>query len=215
MTERRVRCRLLLITILLAAPLASIGCGGGPTLEIEEATSLIQAQFPESEEIAIRTDSETGEPAISIDADGKAVASTRFNGNLVDFIFRQGEGEEPWVLEAVDFEGSFYLIDDLEQISATMELMAEMASAMELYRVANGTYPVGDGHEILHTLSPDFMPEETDYNDAWGQELSYESDGDDYTMISLGADGESGSRDDIILHSGDFVGPNREGQGQQ
>ena len=49
-------------------------------------------------------------------------------------------------------------------------------------------------------------PEETGRQDAWEQGFNYESDGDDYTLTSGGADKTIGTEDDIILYNGDFVG---------
>ena len=43
------------------------------------------------------------------------------------------------------------------------------------------------------------------FTDAWDGMLSYESDGENYTMISSGADKIAGTRDDIILHDGQFI----------
>jgi len=205
MTARDVPGRLLFLTFALVASLASIGCGGGePAFEVEQATVLIKAEFPDSE-LDVRT--------ARVDEEGRGVVFARFNEQMVNFFFLPAE--DGWTLDAVDFDGSFYYIRDLEQISTTMALMVEVADALQDYKEANEAYPVGDTHEALHTLSPQFMSDETDYNDAWDQEITYESDGDDYTMVSFGADKQEGTADDIILVSGEFVGANREGEGGQ
>ncbi len=191
------------LTVMLLAVVTAVGCGGGgPTFTPEEATTLILAQFPDAD-LEVRT--------ASVDEQGRGVANARFNEQVVSFFFQPIE--ETWSLEAVDFDGSFYYIRDLEQISATMVLMGELAGALELYRAANDGYPEGETAEALLALIPDFISAETQLHDAWERDLEYESDGDDYTLISHGADQEDGSNDDLILHSGEFVGAGA-GQGQ-
>lgn len=199
MTERKAR---LLFTLALAVSLASIGCGGGgPTFTPGEATTLIKLQWPESD-LEVRS--------TSVDEQGRGVAVTRFNERMVTFFFLPAE-TSGWTLDAVELEGQFFYMADLQETQATMEFMGEVANALLAYKEANGTFPVGEGHDPLHLLAPDFMSGDADFNDAWGQELIYESDGDDYTMHSYGADQQEGTKDDINLHTGVFVGS--EGQG--
>lgn len=186
----------LFSALLLALSLTSVGCSSEPALGVEQAASLIKAQFPESE-VAVTT--------TRVEADGSAVALTQFDSNPVSFIFQQNE-DGGWLLDAVDFDGSFYFIGDLEQISATMQMMAELGTALERYKAVNSVYPAGEDSAALDALIPRFMPTGTDFQDAWQHRVSYESDGSDYTVISQGPDQTSGSRDDIVLHSGEFVG---------
>ncbi len=190
--------------LALVLSLAAVGCGGGgATFEPEEATALIQARFPEAE-LELRT--------ARVDENGQGVAFARFNAQTVSFYFQPSDAG--WVLDALDFEGSLYYIRDLEQIQATMESMLELADALASYKAANGDYPVGETSAGLQVLVPEFLASETSFNDAWQQVFDYESDGDDYTLRSLGADKASGSRDDIILHDGEFIGAgSSEGQG--
>ncbi len=190
--------------LALVVSLAVVGCGGGgPTFGPEDATALIQARFPEAE-LELRT--------AQVDENGQGVAFARFNDQSVNFYFQPSDAG--WVLDAVDFEGSFYYIRDLEQIQATMESMLALANALANYKAANGAYPVGETSAGLQALLPEFLASETSFDDAWQQNFDYESDGDDYTLRSLGADKASGSRDDIILNDGEFVGAaGSEGQG--
>jgi len=202
-----------LLTPVLALMLAVFGCGGGGEAEdatdaaaftSEDATALISAQFPDAV-LQVRT--------TQVDDQGRGVAAADFNDQDVSFYFEPAD--EGWTLDAVDFAGSFYYIRDLERISATMLLMGEPAGALEEYKVANGAYPAADSPEVLVVLIPDFLAEDTDRQDAWQQRFNYESDGDDYTLISGGADQTLGTDDDIVLHSGEFVGASaRGGQGQ-
>lgn len=184
----------LLIGALVSA-LVAVGCASEPTIEIEEATALIKAQFP---------DSEVSVASVRVEVDGTGVAVTDFNDNVVSFQFQAGD--DGWVLNAVDFDGSLYFIKDLEQISTTMGLMANLAEALERYRATAGEYPQGEGVEPLLALVPEFVEAEVEFGDAWQRALSYESDGDDYTLISEGPDRLAGSDDDIVIYSGAFVG---------
>ena len=42
--------------------------------------------------------------------------------------------------------------------------------------------------------------------DAWGNTMTYSSDGRSYSVVSSGPDGESGSADDIALRDGAIAG---------
>jgi hypothetical protein len=204
MIDRSPQRPMLLLSLSLALMVAAIGCGGGgPELTPEQATTLIMAQWPDSE-LEMRT--------TQVDEEGRGVAFARFDGEPWNFYFQPTE-EGDWVLDAVRVEGNLYYLKDLEQISATMLLMGDVASALERYKVANGDYPAGESPEVLLVLIPDFIAEETGRHDAWEQDFNYESDGDDYTLISGGADKTVGTEDDIVLYNGDFVG-SQGGEGQ-
>ncbi len=197
MIDRSPQRLMLLLSCSLALMVAAIGCGGGPPeFTAEQATALIMGQWPDSE-LEIRT--------AQVDEEGRGVASARFNGEPWDFYFQPTE-EGGWVLDAVRVEGNLYYLKDLEQNLATMLLMGEAASALGRYKAAMGAYPEGESPEVLIVLIPDFLPEDTDREDAWGERFNYESDGDDYTLTSGGADKTVGTEDDIILYNGDFVG---------
>lgn len=203
MIQRYVRTRSFLITLvlLLSAAVAACGGDGEPTFTQEEAQALIAAQWPESE-LVMRN--------AYIDEEGRGVAFARFDGDPWEFYF-QPTADNGWELEAVGVDGGMYYMRDLEQTSATMLLMTEAASALGRYQAAVGAFPEGESAEALLVLIPDYLPEETQRHDAWGQNFVYDSDGNDYTLVSMGADGEEGTRDDIILHTGEFVGPGGRG----
>jgi len=200
----RIPQSILLLLPLVAVMVTAIGCGGGPEFLPEQATTLIMAQFPDAE-LELRN--------TSVDEQGRGVAFAGFNGQTVSFYFQPLD--EGWALDAVDFDGSLFYIKDLEQIGATMLLMGTAATALETYKADVGSYPAGDSTEVLQVLIPDYIDENTDRQDAWNQAFHYESDGGDYTLISGGADMQQGTDDDIVLHSGEFVGANTQGgQGQ-
>ena len=200
MIDPNMRRATLVLVVVAAVSLAAVGCGGGPTFTPEQAQALILAQFPESD-AQMRN--------VSVDEDGRGVAFARFNDENWTFYFQAAD--EGWVLDAVETGGSFYYLKDLEQISGTMALMAEVANALERYKAANGAYPQGDNADVLSELVPDFTDAELPFIDAWQAPFTYESDGEDYTMISSGADQEGGNRDDIRLHDGEFVGTETSG----
>ena len=200
MIDRNLRRTTLVLAAATVVSLAAVGCGSGLTFTPEQASALILAQFPDSD-LQIRT--------VSIDEEGRGVVFARFNDEAWTFYFLPLEDD--WALDAVETGGSFYYLKDLEQISVTMGMMAESANALERYKAANGAYPEGGSADALSALVPDFTDAEGPFTDAWDGALSYESDGDDYTMISNGADKTAGTRDDIILHDGEFVGPESSG----
>jgi hypothetical protein len=192
------------VAFLLAVGVAAmaVGCGGGPEFTQEQASVLIGEQWPDRE-LQMRN--------AFVDDQGRGVAAALFDGEPWEFYFHPTD-EGGWELEAVSVDGGFYYLRDLEQISATMLQMGEAASALEAYKAANGSYPEGDSPQALAPLIPDFLAEETQRHDAWEQDFLYESNGVDYTLTSLGADGEEGTRDDIILHSGEFIGTGGQGR---
>jgi hypothetical protein len=188
--------RLLIAASLLVA-LAGAGCGSEPIeLNAAQARGLIVQQFPQADPRVI---------AVTMDGD-RASAQTEFNGELVDFIFvHDGAG---WYLESVSLRGQVFFIEDLEHISTTMVLMSELATALAEYHADHGGYPVGEGPEAREMMVPDYLAEDTEVEDAWGNRFTYFSeDGDDYTLVSFGPDMEAGTRDDLILLSGEFITP--------
>jgi len=113
----------------------------------------------------------------------RASAQTEFNGEIVDFLFAADEAG--WLLEGVEHKGQVYFIED-----------------------------VGEGPQAREVMVPDYLAEDTEVDDAWGNRFTYFSeDGQDYTMVSFGPDREAGTLDDLILHSGEFVSPEENGQG--
>lgn len=202
MIQPSVRTRSLILTLVLLLPAMVAACGGSePTFTQEQAQALITAQWPDSE-LVMRN--------AYIDEDGRGVAFARFDGDPWEFYF-QPTADGGWQLEAVSVDGGLYNLADLEQTSATMLLMSAAAEALGRYQAANESFPAGESAEALVVLFPEYLPEETQRHDAWGQDFVYDSDGSDYTLVSVGADGEEGTRDDIILHTGEFVGPGQGG----
>jgi len=193
----------LLVAVALVASLSSVGCGSEPLeLTTEQARGLILQQFPEADPIVISVTTE----------EERANAQTEFNGELVDFLFVADEAG--WLLEAVEHKDQIYLIEDLEHISQTMVLMNDLAVALARYHEDHDNYPVGEGPQAREVMVPDYLAEDTDVEDLWGNRFTYFSEnGEDYTLVSFGPDREAGTQDDLILHSGEFVSPEEQGQG--
>ena len=203
MSEGNTRVVRMLATLALLASLGSWGCASEPPeLTTEAAHELIVQQFPEAEPTVL---------SVALDEEG-ASAQTEFNGELVDFLFSLGD--EGWWLESVEHKGQVYFIKDLEHISGTMVLMSALADALARYHADHGAYPVGEGPQAREVMVPDYLPEDTEVEDAWGNRFTYFSeDGEDYTLVSFGPDRESGTVDDLILHTGEFVAPEEHEQG--
>ena len=89
--------------------------------------------------------------------------------------------------------------------SYTESMIAQVAKGLELYRRDHGAYPqAADWRGDL--VSGGYVAKVPE--DAWGRPLIYESTGTAYRLMSLGADGHPGGRDqdaDIIHLSAEFT----------
>jgi len=184
--------------LVVALGLLVVGCGESePEFTDAVASRLIEERFPDSEVDVGSTRVEQGMGAVD----------ATFNGASVRFFFdppASADGE--WELVEVEHEGSRFAVGDLEQISETMVEMAEIATALARYEQDHDTYPVGESSASLSVLTPDYLPEESGFEDAWMQAYRYSSaEGDTYTLISHGPDTTVATRDDIVLHTGEFV----------
>ena len=198
MIARNMQRTKLILAAVVVLLIGLMGCSNGPSFTPEDATALILEQYPDSD-LQIQN--------VSIDENDRGIASALFNDDIWTFYFRaQENGVYSWVLDAVETDGRYYYLKDLEKISDTFVLMAEVASALERYKAANGSSPEGENAAALSVLAPDFNDAGgSSFTDAWDGMLSYESDGGNYTMISNGADKIAGTGDDIILHDGQFI----------
>jgi hypothetical protein len=80
--------------------------------------------------------------------------------------------------------------------------MQKLAAAIEKYRAATGSLP--DAKDIVgltDILNPQYMNELV-REDGWGKPIVYEVTGPStFRLVSRGADGEPGTRDDIVVTS--------------
>jgi general secretion pathway protein G len=84
------------------------------------------------------------------------------------------------------------------------EMLEAVAECLEEYRASNGQYPATeDGLDALFGSHPDPSPMP---GDPWGNEIRYESDGADYRLACLGADGLPGGTgyDADVIRRGGF-----------
>lgn len=72
-----------------------------------------------------------------------------------------------------------------------------LAKALEEYRAANGVYPKARGEELLKVLAP--YDAEVKLQDEFGNPLRYLAFGSSYFILGAGADGQSGTDDDIRI----------------
>jgi len=89
----------------------------------------------------------------------------------------------------------------------TLGRLETLRTALERYSVDNGgTYPEGSSLAgISASLSPAYLPL-LQAEDAWGNTMTYASDGRGYSIVSAGADGVIGNGDDIALRDGAITG---------
>lgn len=85
----------------------------------------------------------------------------------------------------------------------TLNLLEQFRTAMARYAIDHeGLFPEGSSLAgISGELSPLYLPLVT-AEDAWGNIMTYASDGRTYSIVSAGPDGVSGSPDDIALRDG-------------
>ena len=83
----------------------------------------------------------------------------------------------------------------------TLNRLEQRRLALDRYAVDHSGYPTGSSlGAIAGELSPYLKPlQETD---AWGNVMSYMSDGRSYTIVSPGPDGSAGTGDDFTLSDG-------------
>jgi len=184
-------------TAFIVALALAVGACGPSELATPSATQaerLISAAFPQAN-IRVREVVRT-EQSLRIPAEfGEA-----------DVIFLMNAGEEDWDIAGVEQGGNTYTVEQLGEIAGTMEVMRSLSDGLEAYLAEVGTYPQLDDLVGLRELVPAYYPEDGSMEDAWGSVFRYRLQGDDYTVTSTGPDGEVGSRDDIILITGSFVG---------
>ncbi|MGH9869235.1 MAG: type II secretion system protein GspG [Candidatus Polarisedimenticolia bacterium] len=85
----------------------------------------------------------------------------------------------------------------------TMDRLEQLRTALSRYAIDHdGTVPEGSSLAgVSAELSPHYLPL-LQAEDAWGNTMSYASDGRSYSVVSAGPDGETGTPDDIALRDG-------------
>jgi hypothetical protein len=108
---------------------------------------------------------------------------------------RAGEQAARDVLHAID-QG---------KLIGTRGTMESIGKALTSYAMDRGGYPQGASiQEATAALVPAFLPSASTV-DAWGNTLGYRSDTRSFTLTSPGADGQTGSADDLVMTDGWFT----------
>jgi len=96
---------------------------------------------------------------------------------------------------------------DRAHMERTLGKLESLRTALTRYAIDHeGALPEGSSLAgISAELSPRYMPI-VEAEDAWGNTMSYASDGRAYSVVSSGPDGVSGSSDDVTLRDGAVVG---------
>ena len=96
---------------------------------------------------------------------------------------------------------------DRARLERTLGKLESLRTVLTRYAIDHdGSSPEGSSLAgISAELSPRYMPI-VESEDAWGNTMSYASDGRTYSVVSSGPDGVSGSGDDISLRDGAVTG---------
>ena len=111
-----------------------------------------------------------------------------------------GRGSEPTVAEEAAAAAARGV--DRAREERTLNRFEQLRLALDRYAMDHGGYP--EGHSLVSIgsqLTPLYLPR-LDTEDAWGNTMSYSSDGRSYTITSAGDDGIVGSADDITMQDG-------------
>lgn len=195
----RIPSPILILALLAAA------CGGGasgpdegtspPELTAEAAEAIVRDAFPAAE-VTVQEVVPEGE---------RARVAAEFMGSDVTFVLELAE--EEWSLAAVEQGGVSLSPARLREVAATVATMREVSNALERYREANGELPQLDDQVGLQELVPEFYPQEGELSDVWGQPFHYRVQGREYTLVSIGPDGEVGTPDDLVIIDARLVPP--------
>lgn len=95
------------------------------------------------------------------------------------------------------------------KIAGTRGSMEAIASGLGAYAIDHSGYPATERiEEVMSAMIPAHLRTSIDV-DAWGQSLVYRSDGNSYTLSSVGPDGRLGTADDLVMIDGRFTNPPR------
>ncbi len=91
---------------------------------------------------------------------------------------------------------------DKGKVIQTRNAMDQISYCLNRYMMDHGGYPEGDDiNSVIRELIPQYA-NDLPRSDAWKNELSYSSDGDQYTLSSAGDDEMYHTEDDIIMQDG-------------
>ena len=126
------------------------------------------------------------------------------------FQFKRDNPNAEWRIQAVRLgDRDWISLDELlagineGRRRTTTDAMQKVADAIEKYRSTNGSLPKArDIVGLTDILHPQYMNELV-REDGWGKPIIYEVTGPStFRLLSQGADGLPGTRDDIVVTSG-------------
>ena len=83
----------------------------------------------------------------------------------------------------------------------TLNRLEQLRLALDRYAVDHGDYPRGSSLGAIGGDLSLYLPL-LEPKDAWGNTMSFQSDGSTYTIVSSGPDGRGGTQDDIVMRDG-------------
>jgi len=114
-------------------------------------------------------------------------------------------GKEPSASESFAVAAATKL--DRARRERTLGRLEALRTALTRYAIDHdGAAPEGSSLAgVSGELSPRYLPI-VEAEDAWGNTMSYASDGRAYSVVSAGPDGVSGTPDDLTLRDGAVTG---------
>jgi len=116
-----------------------------------------------------------------------------------------GRGQEPSTAEKA-VAGAARGLDRAHK-ERTLGILEGLRVALTRYSIDHdGVFPEGSSLAAISAeLSPRYLPL-VESEDAWGNTMTYASDGRSYSVVSSGPDGVSGTADDLSLRDGALAG---------
>lgn len=92
-----------------------------------------------------------------------------------------------------------------EKILRTTADLRTIATALESYRRAKGSYIAADNNvKLIDSLSPNYLLQIIRL-DAWSREFEYKGTATNYRLASVGPDGKANTGDEIVIENGQVV----------
>ena len=179
----------LVVPLLL---ILSAGCGKNINKQVQDAVRNFDNLGLTDKEIEVLSTQEMS---------GNAIAELKIR-TAVKLVKKQGI----WVVDEVRigdrrWEKAEHILAVINQKRAetTRNMLEAIGSGIDRYTAANGRLPQGPGfRELVSVLSPDYLGDPA-LLDAWANPFSYRLLGNaDYEVRSAGADGRTGTPDDIV-----------------
>ncbi len=189
----RTHCLSLLLLLVTGA-----ACAGRPAPPAEgEVAELIARDLPGARIQVLGVEAEAEAERVRVPA--------TLDGSDVTLVLRIGE-DAAWHVSEIEQAGVTLSLETIRRTAETMNRMKTLADALAAYRAAQSSYPMLDDQLGLQALVPEHYPADAPLADAWGEPFRYRYQDDDYTLTSSGPDRRPGTRDDVILVTGRFVG---------